>query len=214
MPGIFAWLLRKGSASVKIAGVMTVRDEVDVLPINIAYHRSIGVSEFWIIDNGSTDGTTDLLRSMAEHQDWLHWRSEPGPFHQSEFASDLAQEAHRSDSDWVVPIDADEFWWTSYDSLVGGLDEAGVGAYNCGLQNFVQARRVKRDHSGSLMTMTHRAQTRGTAADARRLVESEEIGFVEMTYPPKMILRSSPGLVIGQGNHDATGGQITIPYCQ
>ncbi len=73
-----------------IAAVMIVRNEADVLPINVEYLRSIGVSDFWIIDNGSTDGTSDLLRVMAETHSWIHWRSEQGPIHQSEFISNLA----------------------------------------------------------------------------------------------------------------------------
>jgi len=173
---------------VTIAAVMIVRDEADVLPLNIAYHRSKGVDDFWIVDNGSTDGTVELLSTLARTRPWLHWRSDPGPFRQSEFVTGLAHEAHRGGAEWIIPIDADEFWWTANPPFADALDRPDVGALECELTNFVQASRVVRDSPAALLSMTYRAEPRGTAEDARRMVESGEIGFVEMRYPPKMIV--------------------------
>jgi glycosyltransferase involved in cell wall biosynthesis len=191
---------------VKLAAVMTVRNEADILPINIAYHRSMGVSDFWIVDNGSTDGTAHVLRSIAEENDWLRWRSEPGEFHQSTFVSALAQEAFAAGVTWVVPIDADEFWWTRSDeSLALALGRCKAGSVVCQVENFVQSATVSHDHEAALETMTFRAESVGSVSDARELVESEAIAFVEMTYPPKLLHRSSSELIIGDGNHSGVG---------
>jgi len=107
---------------VNIAAVMILRIEADVPSTKLEYRRSIGVSDFWIIGNGPTNGTSDVLGVMAETYSWIYWTSEPGLSHQSEFVPNLAQLAHRSGADRIVPIDADEFWWIRNRSLVHTLD--------------------------------------------------------------------------------------------
>lgn len=196
-----------GAPQVKIASVMTVRNEVDVLPLNIAYHRSIGITDFWIVDNGSTDGTTSFLREFANANPWLRWRSEPGAFHQSEFITAMAQEAFRSGAEWIVPADADEFWSVEIGQLAEVLARSDAGALVCQVQNFVQDRRVTHDPPSALLTMTHRAEQRGTAASARELVESGAIAFVEIVYPPKVVSRATSSLIIHGGNHSVDGAE-------
>ena len=103
-----------------------------------------------------------------------------------------------------MAIDADEFWWLAHGSLSALLGETrDAGGLLCGVDNFVQRRSVVRESSKSLRTMTYRANPRGTEEDARQLVEREEIGFVEIRYPAKLILRAAPDVIIGTGNHTA-----------
>lgn len=184
---------------------MTVRNEVDVLALNVAYHRSQGVEDFWIVDNGSTDGTAELLQMMADADHRIRWTSEPGAFEQSEFVTDLARHAHRAGATWIVPIDADEFWWTPHTLLVDVLRDSEAGALSCQLQTFVQASGITHDDPAGLLSMVYRSPTRGAADEARCLVETGQIAFVEMVYPPKLILRASKTLTIGMGNHGAAG---------
>ncbi len=40
---------------------MTVRNEALRLPSTLRQHRALGVNRFFVVDNGSTDGTLDLL---------------------------------------------------------------------------------------------------------------------------------------------------------
>ena len=47
---------------VKLVMAMKVRDEDDVLEHNLRYHRAQGVDHFIVTDNGSTDGTPEILR--------------------------------------------------------------------------------------------------------------------------------------------------------
>ena len=55
----------------KIAAGMTLGDEVNVLPINLAYHRALGIDKLWIIDNGSEDGAVETLIAMSRGNSWL-----------------------------------------------------------------------------------------------------------------------------------------------
>ena len=43
-----------------------VRDEALRLPWFLEYHRRIGVDRFFVVDNGSSDGSTDFLLDQAD----------------------------------------------------------------------------------------------------------------------------------------------------
>lgn len=188
----------------KLTAVMMVRDEEAVIATNLAYHRSLGVDEFWIVDNGSTDRTLGILASEELSHGDVRWRSDPGPFLQSEVFTALASEAMAAGADWIMPIDADEFWWARDTALRMILSESqGLGGLLCEVDNFVQRRSVRQEHRGSLASMTYRAEPAGTAEDARERVEAGDIGFVEIVYPRKQLLRASADLVIGTGNHQS-----------
>jgi len=143
---------------VKVAGLMIVRDEADILGVNLAHHRNIGIDEFWVIDNGSTDATTDTLRREAA-RGGVHWRRDDGPFVQSAMTTELARDAHRGGADWVVAVDADEFWVTDgrdLRALLRAVDD-DVASLAADVVNYVQGRWVTTARAGSLLTMTRRA---------------------------------------------------------
>jgi Glycosyl transferase family 2 len=60
---------------VDVCAMLVVRDEVDRLEFTLDYHSSIGVGAFVVIDNGSTDGTAELL---AGRPDVHHWTTSGG----------------------------------------------------------------------------------------------------------------------------------------
>jgi hypothetical protein len=99
---------------------MTVlaRDEADVLDAQLAYHLNAGVDFVVATDNGSTDGTTDILERYAR-AGVLHLVREPGDaILQSEWVTRMARLAATDfGADWVINADADEFWWPRSGSL-------------------------------------------------------------------------------------------------
>lgn len=183
-----------------------VRNESALMRANLAYHRSVGVDEFLIADNGSSDGTTELLDEEARAHGDVRWTSEPGPYKQDEVLTALAQQAGADGADWIVVADADEFWWTRRGDLRRRLadEPRSSGGIICGVDNFVQRRSITDDDARSILTMTYRARPRGSMQDAMQLVTEAEIAFIEIAYPPKLLLRSSPDLTIGFGNHSST----------
>ncbi|HEX7705812.1 MAG TPA: class I SAM-dependent methyltransferase [Thermoanaerobaculia bacterium] len=189
------------ASSMQIYAVMCVRNEADLLELNLRYHLAAGIDHFLVVDNGSTDGTTELLGRLAGELP-IDWTRRAGPFAQSELTTNLALEAWRRGADWVIPIDADEFWWSSERPLRDVLASSRAAALEVPLINFIQRREQATSCIHSLLTMTRRPTApRGPIADIERLVASGEIGFVEIEYPTKFISRSSPALRIGQGNH-------------
>jgi len=73
----------------------------------IAFHRLVGIEHFYIYDNGSTDGTVELLRERfpADLITILDWPKRPGQI--SCYHHAIATFA--SETEWCAFIDGDEF---------------------------------------------------------------------------------------------------------
>jgi glycosyltransferase involved in cell wall biosynthesis len=197
-----------------IFAVMMVRNERDILPVNLRYHLESGIDHILVADNGSTDGTAGILEEFAA-TNRVHVFSRPGPFHQAETTTELAREAFLRGARWVLPIDADEFWHVPGGRLRDVLDAArDTGALEVDVVNFVQRREQEALDARGLLTMTRRVPTPiGAAGEAADLVESGRIAFVEIRYPPKYVSRACVALQIGQGNHHVSGTDGPITKC-
>ena len=77
----------------------------------IAFHRSIGIQKFIIVDNDSTDGSKDLLQllDLAGIIHYFDFPSEPGVKPQLPAYSKILNIAKKHGIEWVAFIDADEF---------------------------------------------------------------------------------------------------------
>ena len=189
---------------INIVAVMVVRNEADLLPLNIRYHAAQGITEFRIVDNGSSDATRERLRELA-HTVRIRWTRDDGPYHQSEMATELAADAARAGADWIVPIDADEFWSASGRFLAEALSASPAGAIAAPVVNFVQQRSSRVRGDAALLTMDARVATPHAYERCRDLVESRQIAFVEMQYPAKWLFRAAPGVRIHPGAHGVDG---------
>ncbi len=89
---------------------LQVKNEVDIVENNIRFHAFWGVSKFYIIDNGSVDGTWDTLNELKKEFDIDLWRDEGLDHNQSENMTFLAHQARKDGFKWFIPNDADEFW--------------------------------------------------------------------------------------------------------
>ena len=95
----------------KLALTLLAKNEADVIDANIAYHLGAGVDLVVATDNGSTDGTLEILERY-EGQGVLHLIREPSTdFRQGEWVTRMARLAADRGADWVINADADEFWW-------------------------------------------------------------------------------------------------------
>ena len=104
----------------RIALCAIVRNEIRSLVEWLAHYKVLGVDDFLIYDNDSTDGTSDLLRALDEAGEVVHldWPHAVGARPQR-----LAYEHARkhSDADWLAFFDADEFLVLHQDASIGGF---------------------------------------------------------------------------------------------
>ena len=191
--------------SVKVFGISMVRNEVDIIRVNVQHHLSLGLDCLLIVDNGSSDGTDRELQRLSRDER-VRWHRNDSPFHQSEITTGLAREAFRSGADWVVPMDADEFWWAPRRNFKEVLALSTAGAIRVAIVNFIQRRGQERASPEALLHMTRRvAQPIGPVERCSELVESRQISIVEMMYPLKWISRASETIEIAAGNHEVSG---------
>jgi hypothetical protein len=104
---------------VTVVAVGMVKDEADVLVATV-HHLFTQVDAVVVADNLSMDGTSDLLRGLAEvwpDQLLVLDDDEPG-YYQSQKVTHLANVARREfGADWVVPFDADEWWYSPFGTV-------------------------------------------------------------------------------------------------
>jgi hypothetical protein len=172
----------------RVIGVGVVKDDADAICFSVLHHLRVGVDEVWPVDNGSTDGTSLLLEALARATGRVVVRADPGPFTQSAFVSALADEAHRAGADWVLPFDADEFWWPAGGrDLPASLAAARADAVFGDAVNYVQSRAVVRRRWGAIedMRWSARPLTRLRVALAGRRRAYVEVPTCKCVFRPR-----------------------------
>jgi hypothetical protein len=131
----------------EIRAFMVVRNEALRLPATLRHHRALGVHRFFVLDNGSSDGTLDLLAnepnvhvfSTAESYAASHW---------GVTWTNALLDAF-GDGYWTLTIDADEhFIYPHYEELdialfCRYLDYAGAQAVICLLLDMYSDKAIE-----------------------------------------------------------------------
>jgi glycosyltransferase involved in cell wall biosynthesis len=191
---------------VLVYGISMVRNEADIIRANVLYHLASGVDRMLVVDNGSTDGTDGALQQLSLEHPEVRWSRDDGPFLPSRVMTKLAREAFEEGADWVVPVDADEFWYAPGGDLRRVLEIAKAGVLRAQAVNFIQRRSQRESAPDALMYMTRRAASPvGPPSHAQSLVEARQIAFVEKTYPQKCICRPTAEVKIETGHHSISG---------
>jgi len=90
---------------------LMVRDEADIIAAFVEHHLAQGADLIIATDNGSVDGTTEILQRYAD-LDVLELHHDP-VFRKQQHAvvTGMARRAFTEHgADWVINADADEFW--------------------------------------------------------------------------------------------------------
>lgn len=94
--------------SIKIVATLLVKNEEDIIGLNIEHHIQQGVGQFIITDNASRDQTRHIVEKYPEVVEII---DEPGDTHnQSAWVTRMARLACKLNPDWIIHLDADELW--------------------------------------------------------------------------------------------------------
>jgi glycosyltransferase involved in cell wall biosynthesis len=127
-----------------IAMLLLVRDEADIIESNINFHRHFGIERFVVTDNGSTDGTRDILAKFERQlPNFIVIDNPAAAFMQCELVNRMIQVAKQKFRPrWIISADADEFWYPvsgHYDTELDGRKNI----LKCNWHNFLPRPAVE-----------------------------------------------------------------------
>jgi hypothetical protein len=104
--------------SIKLVMTLLVRDEADILEKNLCFHLSRGVDFIVATDNGSTDGSRDILQKYADKGVLWFRDITTHTYEQAKWVSEMAEIAVKKfGATHLFHCDADEFWMPINGSL-------------------------------------------------------------------------------------------------
>lgn len=164
-----------------VFGIAMVRDEADIIGLTLT-HALHHVDHVLILDNGSVDGTSEIIRSMPRTT--VIDDPEIG-YYQARKMTALASMAREQGADWVMPFDADEFICAGRVGLVRHVLEGQPDEIDVVEADFYHHCATGMDEPGQDIV--------------ERWVWRESESRI-----PKVCCRTRLGLEIEQGNHAAT----------
>lgn len=170
----------------RTVAVAMVRDEADVIRSTVA-HMLAEVDAVIVADNLSTDETRSILDELAAGDDRLLVIDDLDPaYRQSEKMTELARRARTElAAEWVVPFDADEWWYSPFGRIADVLAEVA--------EQWLVVPAPLFDHVATGLD------------DPAELDPIRRLGWRRPNRNPlpKVAARFRSDLVIAQGNHDA-----------
>lgn len=182
----------------KIVLTLLVRDEIDIIESTLRYHLDAGIDLIIATDNGSVDGTTEVLKRYEKTGRLAYLYEPPSDFSQHTWVTRMARSAYEVyRADWVINGDADEFFMPTHGSLKTALQDVPkeVGVVAIGRHDFVPFERPYQD--APVVEMIYRKR--------------ETVGLSGRPRSPKVIHRGVEDIVVEQGNHHATSRHFEAP---
>lgn len=171
---------------------LLVRDEADIVDAQLAFHLSAGVDFVIATDNGSSDGTTEILERY-QRGGRLHLIREPADDNrQRTWVTRMARLAATDfAADWVINADADEFWWPRGGTL---KDLLGAVPEHYGIVRGAWRHFLPRPDDDRFFAerMTVRLRTPASPGEKSTIYHAHQ----------KVAHRAREDILVEQGNHD------------
>lgn len=180
---------KRDQDDVKIVLTLLVRDEIDIIRTALDYHFAEGVDFAIVTDNGSVDGTLDVLDEYRRAGKIEIIHEPPSDYSQRVWVTRMARLARsRYAADWVINGDADEFFLWKGGSLREAFDRVprSTAVFAAGRHDFVPLDRPA--HRAVPLEMTHRITGSRNLFNLQPLI-------------PKAIHRGHEHVFVEMGNH-------------
>lgn len=175
----------------KLVMTLLVRDEADIIALNIEHHLAQGIDHFIITDNRSVDATPLILEEYVSRGlvDLIHERSET--YDQALWVTRMAEQAASDSADWVIHADADEFWIAREPgrSLRDVIEALPTCQPVHSVKRWNAALHRRHDHSDWIDPVSI------------RWFDTVSVNNLGRPLPPKVLHLGRSGVQINQGNH-------------
>ncbi len=198
----------------RLAMSILVRDEARLIRHHLAFHRYMGVDCFVITDNGSVDGTREILTALAKDYPIALIDEPEHVMAQDQWVNRMAAVAERQlGADWVINSDADELWVPARGSLKDHLSSS-VGGLLCRRFNLLPDREALGDPGyefhRNLLKVVRPREDSGQRFPRHPTLDTE-FPFTLLRPQDKVLCRLRGLKWIGYGNHTVKHRAPVVP---
>ncbi|MEP7367168.1 MAG: glycosyltransferase family 2 protein, partial [Acidobacteriota bacterium] len=190
--------------SPRLAMSLLVRDEASLIAHNIHFHSRLGVDCFVVTDNGSADGTREILAGLQRQYPIVVIDEPERTMKQDDWVNRMARiAAEEFGAKWIINGDADEFWLPASGTLksVIPLHDAVL---HCRRVNMLATReQVEAPDYAFYRNALRVSKPYGNAPFHQPPWELSEIPIVMAAVANKVMCRLNGLRGVGYGNHHA-----------
>jgi hypothetical protein len=185
---------------VRLLGAAQVRNEADIVEAFVRHNLTV-LDGLVVVDHGSIDGTADILRHLIGERLPVFLGHETTPeFDSQVMRNRLVRHVFAtSDTDWVFPIDADEFIKTPGRKALEDALAAHAGAADVSMEWHTYVPRF--DGGGDIVALLRSA----------RRVREEAHGLRKVAVSRAFAARNDLFLTKGQHRVESGAGQTPHP---
>jgi len=199
----------------RLVMTLLVRDEADIIRANIDFHLRQGVDFIVATDNGSKDGTREILAEY-EKRSVLTLIDEPGrDYSQGRWVSRMAHLARDEyEADWILNNDADEFWHSKGADLKQDLANATASMLICARYQMFFPHDAPAPRNIFADARWRIAQPVPNRPLAKPLEDPLAAPYLYLDLPSKVLCRAAGLENVEQGNHSATYANASQEHSQ
>lgn len=198
----------KAMSDQHVAGACVLRDSVDIVPFLCGHYLRMGFAHLAFVDDGSTDGTFELLQRIAQRTSRVSVKQvHIAGFQQAALMSEASNELISAGYRIIVPFDSDEFWdatATTFHSIFAPSAEAVVEGKWI---NFVQRNSRLTSSGWSHFSANHRAPQ--LPDTGQQTITTYAASFLCFSIQKLAIKTASP-VEIGRGQHTLVTGPRAV----
>jgi len=192
----------------RVAGVCVLKDAIDIVPAICGHYLGLGFERLLFLDDGSTDGTFELLERLARRdRRVIVERARMDPLAQGALMTAACNRLVAEGYGPIFPFDSDEFWRLDMARVVRFADRHETCVFRGRFVQFVQARSVRRSTPLDLLKAVNRAPARyHTAREAVRQLNTY-VAFAK----PKVAFKARGPVQVSDGQHEVTLADVEEP---